>query len=84
MTFKNETVKSKNDNKKQILIVDDEPNILYSARTLSSGVLFGIIIYSIAMGVSFVFIQLSVFPFTLILIPAIWPNKLMNRRKTNL
>lgn len=63
MTFKNETVKSKNDNKKQILIVDDEPNILYSARTLSSGVLFGIIIYSIAMGVSFVFYSVKCLSF---------------------
>ena len=53
-------------------------------RTLSSRVLFGIIIYLIAIGVSFVFVQLSVFLFTLILIPAVWPNKLINSRKTNL
>jgi hypothetical protein len=42
----------------------------YIKNTLSRRVLFGIIVYLIAIGVSFIYIQLSVFLFTLILIPA--------------
>jgi uncharacterized membrane protein len=42
----------------------------YIKNTLSRRVLFGIIVYLIAIGVSFIYIQLSIFLFTLILIPA--------------
>src|ERR671931_2798144 len=47
--------------------------------TLSRRLLFGIIIYLIAIGISFVYIQLSVFLFTIILVPAFLPNKIMHR-----
>jgi uncharacterized membrane protein len=40
--------------------------------------LFGIIVYMIAIGISFVYIQ-SVFLFALILIPGLMPNKVMHR-----
>jgi uncharacterized membrane protein len=40
---------------------------------------FGIIVYLIAIAVSFVYIQLSVFLFALILVPAFLPDKIMNR-----
>jgi uncharacterized membrane protein len=46
-----------------------------SARRL----LFGIIVYLIAIGISFVYIHLSVFLFALILIPGFIPNKMMHR-----
>jgi hypothetical protein len=41
--------------------------------------LFGVIVYLIAIGISFVYIHLSVFVFALILIPAFMPNKIMHR-----
>ena len=46
---------------------------------LSKRLLFGIIIYLIAIAFSFVYIQLSVFLFTMILIPSVLPNKMMHR-----
>jgi uncharacterized membrane protein len=47
--------------------------------TLSRRLLFGIIVYLIAIGISFVYIQLSLFFFTIALIPAFLPDKLMHR-----
>ena len=47
--------------------------------TSSTRLLFGIIVYLIAIGISFVYIQLSVFLFAIILIPAFLPNKMMHR-----
>jgi uncharacterized membrane protein len=47
--------------------------------TSSRRLLFGIIVYIVAIGVSFVYIQLSVFVFAIILIPAFLPNKMMHR-----
>jgi uncharacterized membrane protein len=41
--------------------------------------LFGIIVYLIAIGISFVYIELSIFVFALILISAFMPNKIMHR-----
>jgi hypothetical protein len=41
--------------------------------------LFGIIVYLVAIGISFVYIELSVFVFALILISAFLPNKIMHR-----
>ncbi len=41
--------------------------------------LFGIIVYLIAIGISFVYVHLSVFVFALILIPAFMPNKIMHK-----
>lgn len=41
--------------------------------------LFGIIVYLAAIGTSFVYIELSVFVFALILISAFMPNKIMFR-----
>lgn len=40
---------------------------------------FGMIVYLIAIGISFLYIHLSVFLFALILIPAFMPNKMMHR-----
>jgi uncharacterized membrane protein len=40
---------------------------------------FGIIVYFIAIAISFVYIHLSVFLFAFILVPAFLPNKIMNR-----
>ena len=47
--------------------------------TSSRRLLFGIIVYMIAIGISFVYIHLSVFLFALILIPGLMPNKVMHR-----
>ena len=47
--------------------------------TSSRRLLFGIIVYLIAIGISFVYIQLSVFLVAIITIPAFLPNKLMHR-----
>ena len=47
--------------------------------TSSRRLVFGIIVYLIAIGISFLYIQLSVFLFTLILVPAFLPNKIMHR-----
>jgi uncharacterized membrane protein len=47
--------------------------------TSSRRLLFGIIVYLIAIGISFVYIQLSVFLFAIIIVPAFLPNKLMHR-----
>jgi uncharacterized membrane protein len=47
--------------------------------TLSRRLLFGIIVYLIAIEISFVYIQLSLFFFTIALIPAFLPDKLMHR-----
>jgi uncharacterized membrane protein len=41
--------------------------------------LFGIIVYLAAIGISFAYIELSVFVFALILISAFMPNKIMYR-----
>ena len=41
--------------------------------------LFGIIVYLVAIGISFVYIELSIFVFALILISAFMPNKIMFR-----
>jgi uncharacterized membrane protein len=51
-----------------------DPNII---RRLPRRVLIGIIAYLIAMGVSFVNVQYSVFLFTLIVIPAVLPNRIV-------
>jgi uncharacterized membrane protein len=51
----------------------------YIKSTSSRRLLFGIIIYLIAIGISFVYIQLSLFLFAMILIPAFLPNKLMHK-----
>ena len=48
-------------------------------RTSSRRLLFGMIVYLIAIGTSFVYIQLRVFLFALILIPDFLPNKLIHR-----
>lgn len=40
---------------------------------------FGILVYLIVIGISFVYIELSVFVFALILISAFMPNKIMHR-----
>jgi uncharacterized membrane protein len=58
-----------------------DPNII---RGLPIRVLIGIIIYLIAMGVSFVNIQLSVLLFTLIVISAVLPNKIVYGRGKSL
>jgi TMEM175 potassium channel family protein len=47
--------------------------------TSSRRLLFGIIIYLIAIGISFVYIQISAFLFTMILMPALLPNNIMHR-----
>jgi uncharacterized membrane protein len=52
----------------------------YIKMTLPRRILLGIVIYLIAIGVSFIYIQLSVFLFILILIPAFLPNKMIYRR----
>ena len=57
----------------------DEDLDPYIKSTSSRRLLFGIIIYLIAIGISFVYIQLSLFLFTMILIPAFLPNKLMHK-----
>ena len=51
-----------------------DPNII---RRLPRRVLIGILAYLVAIGVSFVNIQSSVFLFTLIVIPAILPNRIV-------
>jgi uncharacterized membrane protein len=50
-----------------------------SKTTLSRRTLFGIIVYLIATGFSFVYTQLSPFRFVLVLIPAFLPNKTIQR-----
>jgi hypothetical protein len=40
---------------------------------------FGMIVYLIAIGISSVYIHISVFLFALILIPAFMPNKMLHR-----
>jgi uncharacterized membrane protein len=50
-----------------------------SKTTLSRRTLLGIIVYLIATGFSFVYTQLSPFPFILILIPAFLPNRTIQR-----
>jgi len=57
----------------------DENLDLYIKNTVSRRLLFGIIIYLIAIGFSFVYVQLSVFIFTMILIPSLLPNKMIHR-----
>ena len=57
----------------------DEDLDPYIKSTSSRRLLFGIIIYLIAIGISFVYIQLSLFLFAMILIPAFLPNKLMHK-----
>jgi uncharacterized membrane protein len=47
--------------------------------TSSRRLLFGIIVYLVAIGISFVYIQLSIFLFAIILVPAFLPNKTMHR-----
>jgi uncharacterized membrane protein len=41
--------------------------------------LFGIAVHLIAIGISFVYIHLSIFVFALILVPTFMPNKIMHR-----
>jgi len=50
-----------------------------SKTTLSRRTLLGIIVYLIATGFSFVYTQLSPFPFVLVLIHAFLPNKTIQR-----
>jgi uncharacterized membrane protein len=50
-----------------------------SKTMLSRRTLLGIIVYLIATGFSFVYTQLSPFPFVLVLIPAFLPNKTIQR-----
>jgi uncharacterized membrane protein len=47
--------------------------------TLSRRTLFGIIVYLIATGFSFVYTQLSPFLFALVIIPAFLPNKTIRK-----
>jgi uncharacterized membrane protein len=51
-----------------------DPNII---RRLPRRVLIGILAYLVAMGVSFINIQYGVFLFTLIVIPAVLPNRIV-------
>jgi uncharacterized membrane protein len=51
-----------------------DPNII---RRLPGRVLIGILAYLFAMGVSFINIQYGVFLFTLIVIPAVLPNRIV-------
>jgi hypothetical protein len=51
-----------------------DPNII---RRLPRKVLIGILAYLVAMGVSFINIQYGVFLFTLIVIPAVLPNRIV-------
>ena len=47
--------------------------------TSSRRLLFGIMVYLVAIGISFAYIELSIFVFALILISAFMPNKVMYR-----
>jgi uncharacterized membrane protein len=47
--------------------------------TLRRRLLFGIIVYMVAIGISFADIELSIFVLALILISAFMPNKIMHR-----
>jgi hypothetical protein len=51
-----------------------DPKIL---RRLPRRVLIGILAYLVAIGVSFINIQYGVFLFTLIVIPAVLPNRMV-------
>ncbi len=55
-------------------LVDIDPNII---RRLARRVFIGILAYLVAMGVTFINIQYSVFLFTLIIIPAVLPNRIV-------
>jgi TMEM175 potassium channel family protein len=57
----------------------DENLDLIMKTTPRRRLVFGIIVYLIAIGISFVYIELSVFVFALILISAFMPNKIMHR-----
>jgi uncharacterized membrane protein len=59
------------------LVDENLDSIIKSA--LSRRLLFGIIVYLIAIGISFVYIQISAFLFTVILIPASLPDNIMHR-----
>jgi hypothetical protein len=47
--------------------------------TLSRRLIFGILVYLIVIGISFVYLQLSIFLFTMILVPAFLSNKAIHR-----
>ena len=52
----------------------------YIKKMLPTRLLFGILIYLIAIGVSFLYIHLSIFLFTLMVIPGFFPNKMIHRK----
>jgi hypothetical protein len=58
-----------------------DPNII---RRLPRRVFIGILAYLVAIGVSFMHIQYSVFLFTLIIIPAVLPNRIVYDIRQNL
>lgn len=60
-------------------LVADENLDPITKTTSRRRLLFGIIVYLIAIGISFVYIELCVFVFGLILISAFMPNKIMYR-----
>ena len=57
----------------------DENLDLIIKTTLSRRTLFGIIVYLMATGFSFVYTQLSPFLFALVIIPAFLPNKTIRK-----
>ena len=60
-------------------LVADESLDPITKATSRIRLLFGIIVYLATIGTSFVYIELSVFVFALILISAFMPNKIMFR-----
>jgi uncharacterized membrane protein len=59
-------------------LVDENLDLIIKS-TSSRRLLFGIIVYLIAIGISFVYTHLSVFVFALILIPGFMRNKMMHK-----
>ncbi len=59
-------------------LVDENLDPIIKTTSLRR-LLFGIIVYLIAIGISFVYIELSIFVFALILISAFMPNKIIHR-----
>ena len=59
-------------------LVDENLDPIIKTTSLRR-LLFGIMVYLIAIGISFVYIHLSIFVFALILVPTFMPNKIMHR-----
>jgi uncharacterized membrane protein len=59
-------------------LVDENLDPIIKTTSLRR-LLFGIMVYLIAIGISFVYIELSFFVFAMILISAFMPNKIMHR-----